>query len=89
MSSEIGRSVLRDVLAEEGAAAAAKCCRYTHDHLSIIAARAAARGEPPVDIEEITDRVWAPIVYHILFGDREVTPAYCRSLLAAVTPAGG
>jgi len=34
-------------------------------------------------------RVWAPIVYHILIGDREVTPAYCRSLLAALTPAGG
>jgi AcrR family transcriptional regulator len=90
MSSEIGRSLLRDVLAEDAAAAAAaKGYRYVHDHFTIIAARAAARGEPPFDVAEIVGRVWAPILYHILFRDRDVTPAYCRSLLTALPlPAG-
>jgi hypothetical protein len=76
--------VLRDVLAEEGVAATTKCCLYTNDHLAIIATRAAARGEPPFDVTDIIDRVWAPIVYHILFHDRDVTPAHCRSLLASL-----
>jgi AcrR family transcriptional regulator len=90
MSSEIGRSLLRDVVAEDAAAAAAaKGYRYVHDHFTIIAARAAARGEPPFDVAEIVDRVWAPILYHILFRDPDVTPADCRSLLTALPlPAG-
>jgi AcrR family transcriptional regulator len=58
VSSGIGRLVLRDVLAEQGGAAAAKFCRYTREHLTIIAARAVARGEPPFDVAEIIDRVW-------------------------------
>jgi AcrR family transcriptional regulator len=84
MSSEIGRSVLLDVLADEGLAVTSRCCSYTQDHLALIAARAAARGEPPLDVADIIDRVWAPIVYHILFRDRDVTPDYCRSLLATL-----
>jgi hypothetical protein len=32
----------------------------------------------------VIDRVIAPICYHILFGDRDVSPAYCRSLLAGL-----
>ena len=82
MSSEIGRSVLRDVMAQEGGITS--CSLYLRDHLAIIAARAAARGEPPLDVVAIVDRVWAPILYHILFRDQDVTPAYCRSLLAAL-----
>lgn len=83
MSSKVGRAVLRDILAEsEGDIAAVKCCRFTYDHLSIIAARAARRGEPPLDIGAIVDQTVAPIVYHVLFSDRAVTADYCRELLA-------
>src|SRR6185437_7260032 len=47
MSSKVGRAVLRDILAEsDGEVAAVKCCRYTYDHLAVIAARATRRGEP-------------------------------------------
>jgi hypothetical protein len=49
-----------------------------------VAARAAARGGPPLNVVEITDLVWAPIVYHILFRDRDVTPDDRRSLVAAL-----
>lgn len=83
MSSKVGRAVLRDILAEsEGDFAAVKCCRFTYDHLSVIAARAATRGEPPLDVPGIIDEVVAPIIYHVLFRDREVNADYCGELLA-------
>ena len=82
MSSKVGRALLRDVIADvESDAAAVKCCRYTYQHLETIAARAVARNEPAFDVAEIIDRVIAPICYHILFGDRDVSADYCRSLL--------
>ena len=83
MSSKVGRALLRDVLAEsETDAAAVKCCQFTYQHLEAIAARSAARGEIPIDVPDTVDAVVTPIVYHILFRDRDVTPDYCRSLLA-------
>jgi AcrR family transcriptional regulator len=87
MSSKVGRELLRDVLAEAEDAAAAKCCRYTYDHLEVIAARGAARGESSMQPDVVIDRVIAPICYHILFGDREVTANYCRELLGTLPAA--
>ena len=84
MASKVGRALLRDILAEAEETAAAKCCRYTYDHLETIAARAAARGETPVQPDLIIDRVIAPIAYHILFRDRDTTADYCRTLLASL-----
>jgi hypothetical protein len=52
----------------------------------VIAARAAARGETPPDVAAIIDTVISPIIYHILFRDRDVTPDYCRELLARLPP---
>lgn len=89
MSSKVGRAVLRDVLAEEGEDAAARCCQYTYDHLGVIARRAVARGETPFDVAEVVDRVIAPVIYHILFRDREATEEYCRRLLAEVPMEAG
>lgn len=87
MSSKVGREMLRDVLADAaGDQAAVKCCRYTYDGLDAIAARAARRGEAPFVSAEMIDRLVAPVIYHILFADREVTPAYVRSLLAELPP---
>ena len=73
---------MRDVLSPSGESFPAQCCTFTRDHLATIVARAEARGEVPFDLDEVTDHVVAPIVYHILFNDREMTPAYCRQLLA-------
>lgn len=84
MSSPVGQAMLRDVLAPSGDSFPGRCCAFTRMHLETIAARAKARGERPFDIEEVIDHVVAPIVYHILFSDRAVTPAYCRTLLARV-----
>ncbi|MDR3373422.1 MAG: TetR/AcrR family transcriptional regulator [Ancalomicrobiaceae bacterium] len=89
MSSAVGRRLLRDVLADaENETSATKCCRFTYDHLEVIAGRAVARGEPGIDIGLVIDRVIAPIVYHILFRDRDVEPDYCRQLLATVEVGG-
>jgi AcrR family transcriptional regulator len=84
MSSKVGRELMRDVLSEGDETASVKCYRYTYDHLGTIAARSRARGEEPVPPALVMDRVIAPICYHILFGDREVTPDYCRELLSNV-----
>ena len=81
MSSPVGQALMRDVLSPSGENFPAQCCIFTRDHLATIVARAKARGEAPFDIDEVIDHVVAPIIYHILFGDREMTPAYCHQLL--------
>jgi len=87
MSSPVGHTMLRDVIADATVTpAAVKCCRYTYDAFDIITARAAARGEAPLTSAELIDRLVAPINYHILFGDRDVGPEYCRTLLGRLPP---
>jgi AcrR family transcriptional regulator len=81
MSSPVGRAMMREVFSS-GQDFPIQCCGFTRDHLATIAARAAARGETPFDVDEAIDHVVAPIVYHILYGDRDVTPDYCHALLA-------
>jgi len=81
MSSPVGRALLRDVFSSEQGFPS-QCAGFTSCHLTTLADRAAARGEKPFDIDEVTDHVVAPIIYHILYGDRDVTAAYCQSLLA-------
>ncbi|MGK6315219.1 TetR/AcrR family transcriptional regulator C-terminal ligand-binding domain-containing protein [Neorhizobium sp. DT-125] len=82
MSSKVGRAMMSDVLGSMEGDAAARCCQYTYHHLETLRERAAARGETPFDINGAIDLVVAPIVYHILFQDRDPTPDYCRKLVA-------
>jgi AcrR family transcriptional regulator len=84
MSSPVGQALIRDVLWPSGENFPGQCCAFTRAHLETIVDRAQARGEQPFDIEEVIDHVVAPIIYHILFGDRAMTPAYCQQLLARV-----
>lgn len=86
MSSRVGRALLRDVIADSSDDAPIRCCSYTYDNLRVISDRAVARGEAPLDVALVFDRIFAPICYHILFADREVGPTYCRGLLARFTP---
>ncbi|HEY8336917.1 MAG TPA: TetR-like C-terminal domain-containing protein [Tardiphaga sp.] len=81
MSSPVGRALIRDVFSSDQSFPS-QCCGFTADHLTTLVERARARGETPFDIDEVIDHVVAPIVYHILYGDREPTPDYCRALLA-------
>lgn len=82
MSSHVGRALMRDVIADSSDDAPIRCCTFTNENLKLISDRARARGEPPLDVPQILDRIFAPIAYHILFRDRDVGPDYCRSLLA-------
>ena len=81
MSSPVGRALIRDVFSPPGETYPIQCCGFTRQHLATIVSRAKARGEMPFDIDEVIDHVVAPIIYHILYGDRELTLAYCHSLL--------
>jgi AcrR family transcriptional regulator len=81
-SSPAGRILLRDLFTNSANAPyAGQSCSYTYDHIRLIAGRAFARGETPLDVDEFVDRVIAPIMYHILFGAREVSIAYVHELL--------
>lgn len=84
MSSPVGRSLLRDVFSPSGESYPGQCAGFTRDHLTTIAARAKARGETPFDVDEVIDHVVAPIIYRILFGDRELTLGYCHALLERI-----
>jgi AcrR family transcriptional regulator len=81
MSSPVGRALIRDVFSPSGETYPCRCAGFTREHLATIVSRAKARGETPFDIDEVIDHVVAPIVYRILYGDREVTLDYCHSLL--------
>jgi AcrR family transcriptional regulator len=81
MSSPVGRALIRDVFSAPGETYPVQCAGFTPEHLTTIASRAIARGETPFDIDEVLDHVVAPIIYHILYGDREPTLDYCHALL--------
>ena len=91
MSSPVGRALIRDVFSPPGETFPIQCCGFTREHLATIVARAKARGETPFDIDEVIDHVVAPIIYHILYGDRDLTLDYCHGLLDRLRslPAGG
>jgi AcrR family transcriptional regulator len=84
LSSPVGRALMRDVFSPSSGTYPVQCANFTHDHLATIAARAKARGETPFDVDEVLDHVVAPIIYHILYGDRELTLDYCHSLIDRV-----
>jgi AcrR family transcriptional regulator len=84
MSSPVGRALIRDVFSPSGETYPVQCGGFTREHLTTIVSRAKARGEAAFDIDEVIDHVVAPIIYHILYGDRELTLDYCHSLLDRV-----
>lgn len=67
MASGPGRLVIRDTLASIEGTGAQQSCDFTRQQIGVIAARAARRGEAFPDIEDVLDRVVAPIIYRILF----------------------
>lgn len=81
MSSKVGRDMLADVMNSHAEEASQKCCGFTYQHLETLHNRAVTRGEAGFDIDRIMDVVVAPVMYHILFGDRDVSAEYCASLI--------
>jgi AcrR family transcriptional regulator len=90
MSSQVGRALLRDVLAEtDSEVAAARCCAYTTRHLNTLNARAHKRGETGFSVDEALDVLIAPIVYRILFAEGGISPDYVNGLLARFSRLNG
>ena len=86
MSSQVGRALLRDVLAEkESDFAAVRCCAYTTQHLQTLNNRALKRGEAGFPVDEAIDILIAPICYRILFSNGDASPEYVNGLLERFT----
>lgn len=81
MSSKVGRELLADVIGSHAEQASQRCCGFTYQHLETLNSRALARGEAGFDVNRVVDLVVAPVMFHILFGDRELSAEYCASLI--------
>ena len=90
MSSEVGRAMIRDLLADaQDWGNAGLCCQFTEEQLSMISRRAIARGEAGFDVDQVMDYVIAPIMYRIVFSGKPLTASWCRSLIEqALRPQG-
>lgn len=84
-ASDVGKTLLRDIFANAaGTNNPTQCCNFTREALEILRDRGAARGEPPLDVDEVLDLVVAPIMYRILFNNTPPTPGQCHELLGRV-----
>ncbi len=81
MSSKVGRELLADVIGSHAEEASHKCCVFTYQHLETLNNRAIARGEAGFDVDRLVDVAVAPVMFHILFGDRDVSAEYCSLLI--------
>ncbi len=84
MSSKVGRQMLADIIGSGGATV--KYYGFTWRHLETLHERATKRSEAGFSIEEVVNFVVAPVIYHILFEDRESDTDYCRALVMRLFP---
>jgi len=88
MSSEVGLSMMRDVVAAtgpgpDGRSVPSPCAGYTRAQIDVILARAAARGEPAPQVDAVMDTVVSPVVYRAMFGPAAITGERVRELVDA------
>jgi AcrR family transcriptional regulator len=81
MSSDIGLSMMRDVLYGSDTQGACRCATITSDQIQIIVDRAHARGEAVPTVDVLMDGVVAPIIYRTLFGPVPATHAHVHALI--------
>ncbi|MEQ5778275.1 MULTISPECIES: TetR-like C-terminal domain-containing protein [unclassified Thalassospira] len=86
MSSELGRAMLRDVVATGDNCCTARCAEMITTRLAVLSERAQARGEnhPPIDF--LIDGIFAPMVYRILFSASNPDNAYIHRLIDQCLP---
>ncbi|WP_111854276.1 TetR/AcrR family transcriptional regulator [Acinetobacter oleivorans] len=80
-SSEVGQTLLRDLLYATESSNARKCETLIVQQLDIIQARAKARSELTIENQEIIEAVIAPMLFRILFTDRTLSLDYVHILL--------
>jgi AcrR family transcriptional regulator len=81
MASEPGRALIRDVLGSSEPGNASRCSAYSADQIAQMRERALARGEAPPEVETVMDRVFAPVMYRILFSATPPTPEEAERLV--------
>lgn len=67
MSSDLGRSMLRDILTAQGRENPGRCVHFCAQQLDVINERGTARGDRVVPTDALLDGVIAPLIYRILF----------------------
>ncbi|WP_076998702.1 TetR/AcrR family transcriptional regulator [Variovorax sp. KK3] len=86
MTSEVGRSMVRDVVAArdlETTGEPCACAQFAKGQLGAIVERGKARGQQVPKVDALMDRVVAPIVYRMVFGLPPATPADVRASVKA------
>ncbi|AUG51346.1 TetR/AcrR family transcriptional regulator [Thalassospira marina] len=81
MGSSLGRSMLRDVTATDDNQCARRCAEMITTRLQVLAERATARNEPYPPIDRVVDIIFAPMVYRILFSEKNPDTDYVRDLV--------
>ncbi len=92
MGSEVGQTMLRDVLAgrsQGGMPVPSQCAVYTASQIEILLARGIARGEAVPTVDAIMDGVVAPIIYRTLFGPTRASHALVRELVGGCMASAG
>ena len=92
MSSEVGQTMVRDILAgrSDGAMPVpCQCAAYTASQIELILARGLGRGEAVPTVDALMDGVVAPIIYRSLFGPAKATHALVRALVSGCMAGAG
>jgi AcrR family transcriptional regulator len=81
MSSEVGRTMLRDVLCSPDPLNAGQCAHCLEEQFDVMRARASARGEASAANQTLMDYVVAPLIYRILFAAETPALSVAQALL--------
>ena len=82
MTSTVGLTMMRDVLASNRADVNSQCCVIVAEQIRQIVERGVARHQAVPDVDAFMDAVVAPIVYRALFGPAPLTQQQVRVLVA-------
>ncbi|WP_119305938.1 TetR/AcrR family transcriptional regulator [Cohaesibacter haloalkalitolerans] len=81
MTSDVGRTILRDILSSPKIENADACANYMRQQFDIMLERAAERGEEVPSSDALINHLFAPIVYRLLFASSPPNLAFARELI--------
>ena len=81
MTSDVGRTMLRDILSSPNNENAGACANYMRQQFDIMLERAAERNEEAPSSDDLINHLFAPIVYRLLFASTPPNLAFAKELL--------